>query len=75
MLARYTPHNRADLVACLIGLGDNQLVEVRLAAAELLPANAPRTVKDLLDLPAWPYGRRRIVIKRRPLIEVMIEPV
>jgi hypothetical protein len=32
-------------------------------------------VKDLLDLPAWPYGRLRIVIERRPLIEVMIEPV
>jgi hypothetical protein len=75
MLWRYTPQNRAKLVACLIGLGDNQLVEVRPAAAEMLPGNGPRTVKDLLDLPAWPYGRLRIVIERRPLIEVMIEPV
>ncbi len=34
-----------------------------------------RTVKDVLNLPAWPYGRLRIVIQRRALIEVMIEPV
>ena len=52
MLTRYTPHNRAELLACLIGLGDNRLVEVRPAAAEMLPANGRRTVKDLLDLPA-----------------------
>ena len=39
MLTRYTPHNRTELVACLIGLGDNQLVEVAPAAAEMLPAN------------------------------------
>jgi hypothetical protein len=75
MLTRYTPHNRAELVACLIGLGDNQLAEAAPAATEMLPANGPRTVKDLLDLPAWPYGSLRIVIERRPLIEVMIEPV
>ena len=75
MPTRYMPHNRAELVACLIGLGDNQLVEVARAVAEMLPANGRRTVKDLLDLPAWPYGRLRIVIERRPLIEVMIEPV
>jgi hypothetical protein len=49
--------------------------KVAPAAAEMLPANQPRTVKDLLDLPTWPYGRLRIVIERRPLIEVMIEPV
>ena len=75
MLTRYMPHNRAELVACLIGLGDNQLVKMAPAAAEMLPANGPRTVKDLLDLPTWPYGRLRVVIERRPLIEVMIEPV
>ena len=44
------------------------------AAAELLRPWEVRTVKDVLDLPAWPYGRLRIVIERRPLIEVMIEP-
>ena len=75
MLTRYMPHNRAELVACLIGLGDNQLVKMAPAAAEMLPANGPRIVKDLLDLPTWPYGRLRVVIERRPLIEVMIEPV
>jgi hypothetical protein len=73
--AHYTPRNRAELVACLIGFGDGQIVEVKPAAAELLRPWEVRTVKDVLDLPAWPYGRLRIVIERRPLIEVMVEPV
>jgi hypothetical protein len=75
MTSRYTPRNRAELVACLIGFGDGQIVEVKPAAAELLRPWEVRTVKDVLDLPAWPYGRLRIVIERRPLIEVMVEPV
>jgi hypothetical protein len=75
MPSRYTPRNRAELVACLIGLGDGQIAEVKPAAAELLRPWEVRTVKNVLDLPAWPYGRLRIVIERRPLIEVMIEPV
>ena len=58
-----------------IGFGDGQIVEVKPAAAELLRPWEVRTVKDVLDLPAWPYGRLRIVIERRPLIEVMVEPV
>jgi hypothetical protein len=33
------------------------------------------TVKDVLDLPAWPYGRLRIAITRWSFIEVLIEPV
>ena len=75
MTSRYTPRNRAELVACLIGFGDGQIVEVKPAAAELLRPCEVRTVKDVLDLPAWPYGRLRIAIERRPLIEVMVEPV
>jgi hypothetical protein len=73
VLWRYTPQNQAELVSCLIGFGDGQIVEVKPAAAELLPPREVRTVKDVLDLPAWPYGHLHIVIKRRPLIEVMIE--
>jgi hypothetical protein len=74
--SRDTPHNRAELVACLIGFGDGQIVELKPDAAELLRRRyRVRTVKDVLDLPAWPYGRLRIVIERRPLIDVMIEPV
>ena len=75
MTSRYTPRNRAELVACLIGFGDAQIVELKPAAAELLRPWEVRTMKDVLELPAWPYGRLRIVIERRPLIEVMIEPV
>ena len=72
---RYTPRNRAELVACLIGLGDGQIVELKLDAAKLLRRRfRTRTVKDVLDLPAWPDGRLRIVIQRRALIEVVIEP-
>ena len=33
---RYTPRNRAELVSCLIGLGDNQPVELKPNAAKLL---------------------------------------
>ncbi len=44
------------------------------AAGELLRPCEVRTVKDVLELPAWPYGRLCIVINWRPLIEVMIEP-
>ncbi len=44
------------------------------APAALRPYEV-RTVKDVLDLPAWPYGRLCIVINWQPLIEVMIEPV
>jgi hypothetical protein len=71
--ALYTPQQGRAGCLSYRELGDNQLVEVAPAAAEMLPANQPRTVKDLLDLPTWPYGRLRIVIERRPLIEVMIE--
>ena len=66
--AHYTPRNRAELVSCLIGLGDNQLVELKPDAANLLRRRfRARTVKDVLNLPAWPYGRLRIVIQRRAL--------
>jgi hypothetical protein len=34
--AHYTPRNRAELVSCLIGLGDNQLVELKPNATNLL---------------------------------------
>ena len=72
---RYTPRNRAELVSCLIGLGDNQPVELKPDAAKLLRRRfRTRTVKDVLDLPTWPYGRLRIVIQRRALVEVAIEP-
>ena len=38
-------------------------------------ANRVRTVKDLLNLPAWPYGRLRIRIENRPMTEVVVERV
>jgi hypothetical protein len=75
MLSRYTPRHRGELVACLVGLGDTQAVDVKAAAAELLRPYRVCTVKDVLDLPAWPYGCLRIVIERRRLTEVLIEPV
>jgi hypothetical protein len=34
-----------------------------------------RTVEDVLDLPAWPYGRLRIRIEKRPMTEVVVERV
>jgi hypothetical protein len=74
MLSRYTPRNRGELVAVLVGLGDTQAVDVKAAADELLRPYRISTVKDVLDLPAWPYGRLRIVIERRQLTEVLIEP-
>ncbi len=63
--SRYTPQNRAELVACLVGLGDGQTVEVKPTAAELLRPRKMHTVKEVLDLPDWPYGRLRIVIEQR----------
>jgi hypothetical protein len=67
--ARYTPRDRA-VVACLIGLGDHRLVSLSPDAAKLLrQALRVRTIKDVLELPAWPYGRLRIAIERWPLIE------
>jgi hypothetical protein len=73
--ARYTPRDRAELVACLIGLGDYRLVSLSPDAAKLLQRYRVHTVKDVLDLPAWPYGRLRIAITRWSFIEVMIDPV
>ncbi len=73
--SRYTPRNRAELVACLIGLGETRTIKVSAAAGELLRPYEVSTVKNVLDLPTWPYGRLRSVIEQRPLIEVMIEPV
>jgi hypothetical protein len=70
--------NRAELVACLIGLGEARTVKVEAAARELLRPHEVSTVKDVLNLPAWPYGRLRIVIEQRlwrPLSEVTIEGV
>ena len=73
---RYTPRNRAELVACLIGLADGQIVELKPDAVELLRRRyRMRTVKDVIDLPAWPYGRLRIRIESRPMTEVVIERV
>ena len=61
-------------MACLIRLGDGQIVELKLDAAKLLRRRyRVRTVKDVLDLPAWPYGRLRIRIEKRPLIGVVVE--
>jgi hypothetical protein len=73
--ARYTPRNRAELAACLIGLGDHRLVKLNPDAVKLLGRYRVRTVKDVLDLPAWPYGGLRIAIERWPLTDVTIEPV
>jgi len=61
-------------VACFSDIDRSQEFEVRPGAAELLQPHAVRTMKDLLELPHWPYSRLRIVIERRqPLIEVVIE--
>jgi hypothetical protein len=71
-----TPHNKVELVGCFYDIDRSLRVEVKGGAAELLQPHKVYTVKDVLDLPAWPYGRLRIVIERRhPLIEVVIEPV
>ena len=75
MAISFTPHNKAELVGCFYDIDRSLRVEVRGGAAELLQPHAVYTVKDVLDLPAWPYSRLRIVIERRPLIEVIIEPV
>jgi hypothetical protein len=46
------------------------------AAAEVLRPYSVRTVKDVLDLPAWPYNRLRILVERRQSsIDVTIEPL
>jgi hypothetical protein len=72
---RYTPRNRAELVSCLIGSATTSPVGLKPDAAKLLRRRfRTRTVKDVLGLPTWPYGRLRIVIQRRALIEVVIEP-
>ena len=72
----FTPHNEVELVGCFYDIDRSLRVEVKGGAAELLQPHAVYTVKDVLDLPAWPYSRLRIVIERRhPLIEVVIEPV
>jgi hypothetical protein len=73
--ARYTPRYRAELVACLIGLGDCRMVSLSPDAAQLLQRYPVHTVKDVLDSPAWPCGRLRIAITRWSFIEVLIEPV
>jgi hypothetical protein len=44
-------------------------------AAKLLQRYRVHTIKDVLDLPTWPYGRLRIAITRWSFIEVLIEPV
>jgi hypothetical protein len=63
-------------VGCFYDIDRSLRVEVKGGAAELLQPHKVYTVKDVLDLPARPYGRLRIVIERRhPLIEVVIEPV
>jgi hypothetical protein len=56
--ARYTPRYRAELVACLFGLGDCRMVSLSPDAAKLLQRYPVHTVKDVLDSPAWPCGRR-----------------
>jgi hypothetical protein len=71
----YKPRNRAELVACLIGLGDYRLVSLSPEAAMLLQRHRVHTIKDVLGLPAWPYGRLRIAITRWSFGEVLIEPV
>jgi hypothetical protein len=52
-----------------------RLVKLNPDAAKLLGRYRVRTVKDVLDLPAWPYGGLRIAIERWPLTDVTIEPV
>ena len=70
----FTPHNRVELAACFSDVDRSQEVEMKPSAAKLLQPHAVRTVKDLLELPQWPFSRLRIVIeRRRPLIEVVIE--
>ena len=66
---RYMPRNRAELVACLIGLGDGRIVELKPDAVELLRRRfRVRTVKDARWLRArakraarapWPTGRAK----------------
>ncbi len=56
--SRYTPRNRSELVACLIGLGETRRVKVKATADELLRPYGVRTVKGALDLPAWPPVHR-----------------
>jgi hypothetical protein len=75
--SRYTPRNRAELVACLVAFDDEHLVEVKPSAAKLLQPHEIRTVKDTLDLQVWPYSRLSILIEQRPAqaIAVVIEPV
>ena len=55
--------------------GDYRLVSLSPDAAKLLRRRRVRTIKDVLDLKAWPYGRLRIAITRWSFVEVLIEPV
>ena len=48
---RYAPRNRAEVVVCLIGLGDGQIVELKVISGMGIPgysfpiAEAPRLVR------------------------------
>ena len=76
MRVSFTPHNKVELVACFYDIDRSLKVAVTPAAAEVLRPFSVRTVKDVLDLPAWPYNRLRIVVERRQSsIEVAIEPL
>jgi hypothetical protein len=76
MRVSFTPHNKVELVACFYDIDRSLKVAVTSAAAEALRPYTVRTVKDVLDLPAWPYSRLRIVVERRQSsIEVAIEPL
>jgi hypothetical protein len=59
-------------VSCVIGLGDNSWSSCSPMPPLLRRRFRARTVKDVPNLPAWPYCRLRIVIQRRALIEVVI---
>ena len=52
-------------MGCFYDIDRSLRVEVKGGAAELLQPHKVYTVKDVLDLPAWPYSRLRIVIERR----------
>ena len=73
---RYTPPQPGRPCGLSHRVRNGQIVELKPDAAELLRRRyRVRTVKDLLDLPAWPYGRLRIRIENRPMTEVVVERV
>jgi hypothetical protein len=75
MPVSFTPHNKVELVACFYDIDRSLKVAVTPAAEEVLRPYSVRTVKDVLDLPAWPYNRLILVERRPSSIDVTIEPL